>query len=318
MENLSGASVAELWRYPVKSMRGERVEVADVVGSGPARRPGVRGRRRGDRQGRQREASPVVGRTPAVRGAVRRRAGGRQSPPAVSITLPDGARPAATIPMSTHVSPSVLGRPVRLTTVAPETNSYLAVWPEHGRGDARRLPRAERGRGIGTRGHDHRPRARAGRPARIVLRRLGPAPRHHAGRSGTSGPWRRRASSRWRATGPTSCSTPTLRRSRENDWSGTTLQLGDGLAAMVLLPTMRCIMTTLAQGDLPRDNNVLRTLDAANRIEIPGLGDLVVRRGLRRGHGSRSGGSGRRGRGRLTHRSAIPPRSSRARGRPRT
>jgi uncharacterized protein YcbX len=35
---------------------------------------------------------------------------------------------------------------------------------------------------------------------------------------------------------------------------------------------MRCIMTTLAQGDLPRDNNVLRTLTSANRIEIPGLG----------------------------------------------
>jgi uncharacterized protein YcbX len=41
---------------------------------------------------------------------------------------------------------------------------------------------------------------------------------------------------------------------------------------MVLLPTMRCIMTTLAQGDLPRDNRVLQTLTRHNRIEIPGLG----------------------------------------------
>jgi hypothetical protein len=31
-------------------------------------------------------------------------------------------------------------------------------------------------------------------------------------------------------------------------------------------------MTTLPQGDLPRDNEVLRTVTRHNRIEIPGLG----------------------------------------------
>jgi MOSC domain-containing protein YiiM len=31
-------------------------------------------------------------------------------------------------------------------------------------------------------------------------------------------------------------------------------------------------MTTLAQGDLPRDNEVLRTVSRINRLEIPGLG----------------------------------------------
>jgi MOSC domain-containing protein len=35
---------------------------------------------------------------------------------------------------------------------------------------------------------------------------------------------------------------------------------------------MRCIMTTLAQGDLPRDSGVLRTVARHNRVEIPGLG----------------------------------------------
>jgi uncharacterized protein YcbX len=58
----------------------------------------------------------------------------------------------------------------------------------------------------------------------------------------------------------------------ENDWTGTTFAVADDLQAMVLLPTMRCIMTTLAQGDLPRDANVLRTVATHNRIEIPGLG----------------------------------------------
>ena len=31
-------------------------------------------------------------------------------------------------------------------------------------------------------------------------------------------------------------------------------------------------MTTLAQGDLSRDNEILRTVSSSNRIEIPGLG----------------------------------------------
>jgi uncharacterized protein YcbX len=58
----------------------------------------------------------------------------------------------------------------------------------------------------------------------------------------------------------------------ENDWTGADVKFGGTLTASVLLPTMRCIMTTLPQGDLPRDNEVLRTVTRANRIEIPGLG----------------------------------------------
>jgi hypothetical protein len=65
---------------------------------------------------------------------------------------------------------------------------------------------------------------------------------------------------------------PELAPFGENDWSPSALGLGDELEAMVLLPTMRCIMTTLAQGDLPRDNRVLQTLTRHNRVDIPGLG----------------------------------------------
>ena len=57
----------------------------------------------------------------------------------------------------------------------------------------------------------------------------------------------------------------------ENGWSGAGLRFGE-LGATVLIPTMRCIMTTLAQGDLPRDIEVLRTLTRHNRVEIAGLG----------------------------------------------
>jgi uncharacterized protein YcbX len=58
----------------------------------------------------------------------------------------------------------------------------------------------------------------------------------------------------------------------ENDWVGRRVELGADAAMHVALPTMRCIMTTLAQEELPRDTGLLRTVAAANRLEIGGLG----------------------------------------------
>jgi uncharacterized protein len=58
----------------------------------------------------------------------------------------------------------------------------------------------------------------------------------------------------------------------ENGWPGQAIAFASGAAATVTIPTMRCIMTTLAQGGLPRDANVLRTIAAHNRIDIPGMG----------------------------------------------
>ena len=58
----------------------------------------------------------------------------------------------------------------------------------------------------------------------------------------------------------------------ENDWPGRTLAIGAALRAAVSMPTMRCVMTTLAQRDLPKDTGLLRTIARHNRIEIAGLG----------------------------------------------
>lgn len=57
----------------------------------------------------------------------------------------------------------------------------------------------------------------------------------------------------------------------ENDWRGKTLRF-DELALKVLIPAMRCVMTTLPQADLPDDKAVLRALVRANRVDIPNLG----------------------------------------------
>ena len=58
----------------------------------------------------------------------------------------------------------------------------------------------------------------------------------------------------------------------ENDWVGKTLQIGDDVRLQVTMPDPRCVMTTLAQGELPRDIEVLRTLTQHNRLPIAGLG----------------------------------------------
>jgi uncharacterized protein YcbX len=58
----------------------------------------------------------------------------------------------------------------------------------------------------------------------------------------------------------------------ENEWVGHTLGLGEEVSASVFLAAPRCVMTTLAQPDLPRDPVVLQTVARHNRIDIPGLG----------------------------------------------
>jgi uncharacterized protein YcbX len=58
----------------------------------------------------------------------------------------------------------------------------------------------------------------------------------------------------------------------ENAWVGATVRLGAEASVNVMMPTMRCVMTTLAQGDLPEDRKVLQAATEHNRVEITGLG----------------------------------------------
>jgi uncharacterized protein YcbX len=60
----------------------------------------------------------------------------------------------------------------------------------------------------------------------------------------------------------------------ENDWVGHELGIGDGVRLKVALPDPRCVMTTLAQDELPQDTDVLRTLIRHNRIQVGDLGQF--------------------------------------------
>jgi uncharacterized protein YcbX len=56
----------------------------------------------------------------------------------------------------------------------------------------------------------------------------------------------------------------------ENEWVGRTLAIGDDVQLKVDLPDPRCVMPSLPQEDLPRDPQVLRALAKHNRIDVAG------------------------------------------------
>ena len=58
----------------------------------------------------------------------------------------------------------------------------------------------------------------------------------------------------------------------ENEWLGHDLALGDTARLTVTWPAPRCVMTTLAQGNLPRDTDVLRALVRHNKQQVGDLG----------------------------------------------
>ncbi|MFP6595258.1 MAG: MOSC N-terminal beta barrel domain-containing protein [Dehalococcoidia bacterium] len=60
----------------------------------------------------------------------------------------------------------------------------------------------------------------------------------------------------------------------ENDWVGHDLAFGETTRLGVTLPDPRCVMTTLAQGDLPKDADVLRAIVRHNNLQVRDLGQL--------------------------------------------
>ena len=69
----------------------------------------------------------------------------------------------------------------------------------------------------------------------------------------------------------------------ENAWVGQVLAIGDTVRLSITGPCPRCVMTTLAQGDLPKDSGILRTAAQHNRANV-GVYAAVLQGGkIRRG-----------------------------------
>lgn len=64
----------------------------------------------------------------------------------------------------------------------------------------------------------------------------------------------------------------------ENDWIGKTISIGAEVRIQVTGPCPRCVMTTLAQADLPKDPAILKTAAQHNEVRV-GVYASVVRPG---------------------------------------
>jgi len=113
---MRSGTVSQLWRYPVKSMGGERLEAAALTWRGI---PGDRGWAVYDES---RQGITNAKRLPLLRACRARYASepvaGASSPP-VEITLPDGARVMSDSPDAARRLGDVLGRAVALRALGP-------------------------------------------------------------------------------------------------------------------------------------------------------------------------------------------------------
>jgi uncharacterized protein YcbX len=57
----------------------------------------------------------------------------------------------------------------------------------------------------------------------------------------------------------------------ENDWVGRTLAIGSDVRFCIKRPTRRCVITTLAQGELPRDLVILKAAAQHNEASVGGI-----------------------------------------------
>lgn len=265
-------TVAQLFRYPVKSMLGESLSHVRIGATGVV----------GDRA-----YALVDDETGTVASAKvpRRWAGlldfsarfvaepreGEAAPP-VEITFPDGSVLRSDDEKIDHALTAVLGRAVRLATVPPEGAYFEELWPDiEGLApqkliDSTETRREETGEVIsrfdisafGAKGtfFDLSALHVLTESTLDRLRELAPDATFDARR------YRPNIVLRDQDAGFV-----------ENDWPGRTATVGDAQVRFSFA-TMRCVMTTLGQGDLPRDPDTLRAIAAHNRIEIPQIGGV--------------------------------------------
>ena len=69
----------------------------------------------------------------------------------------------------------------------------------------------------------------------------------------------------------------------ENAWIGQVVAIGDDVRLSITGPCPRCVMTTLPQGDLPKDIGILRTAAEHNRANVGVYGSVLQGGKVRRG-----------------------------------
>lgn len=243
-------TVATVWRYPVKSMRGEELNAADINAQGMA----------GDRG--YAVIDVETGKVASAKHPKKWRrlfdclamlrpnlTDGHDTP--LQVLLPDGARAVGgTNDIDERLS-AMLGRAVRLTTAVPAAPQLEEYWPDVA-GRARQNTVTDEAMPTGT-FFDGALIHLMTTATLDALRRLYPEGRFEVRRFRPN---------------LVVASAAAETRFVENDWINRTLAIGKDLRLKVTGPCARCVMTTLPQGDLPEDAGILRTAVQHNRAAV--------------------------------------------------
>jgi MOSC domain-containing protein len=238
-------SVRNLWRYPVKSMLGEELESCELTERGF----------RGDRAYALVDAEDgkvASAKNPRKWGRLFEcRAEFEDGSRAVRITLPDGATVSAAEPEAAELLSALFRRRATLETSARDAPVLEELWLD-GSPDGREVTDETFAKGSppGT-FFDY------GAVHLVTTASLG--------RLGELYPEGRFDPRRFR---PNLLVQSSEGESGfvENGWIGKTVAVGDSVRLAVTDPCARCVMTTLAQEDLPADPGILRTAARHNRV----------------------------------------------------
>jgi uncharacterized protein YcbX len=248
---MTDGAVLSLWRYPVKSMMGEELNASALTDRGLL----------GDRSIAlvDSETGKVVSAknprkwpnmfdfravftTPPVLG---------NPLPPVRVTLPDGVSVTSDDPRFAELLTGALGRPVSLAVAAPSEPSLEEYWP-----DIAELDHQE------TVTDEAMPASTFFDLATVHVLTTATLNRLQA-----LYPQGRFEVRRFR---------PNIVVRPENDdaefaeskWVGQELRIGDDVVLEITDHCPRCVMTTLAQGDLPKDSGILRTAALHNEVHV--------------------------------------------------
>jgi len=256
------ATLSEIHRYPVKSMGGESPDMCTVGTQGIA---GDRAFALFEPETRTIASAKSTGAFPRLMdfGARYRRGGTSFSLGDLCLTLPDGRSLAADDPACVEALSAWFGRRIEIGAVTDP--------PE-------RRPRGRKYTMAGT-FFDYAPLHLLTSTSQASLSRAAPNSVVET--------------RRFRPNLVLACDAKAAYP--ENDWVGKTLRLGAEIIMEVTDPCPRCVMITLAQGDLPEEPQLIRTLGRENNLYVPILEQeqpsLGVYAAVRRGGSARVGDS---------------------------
>ena len=265
-EQGADGSVVALWRYPVKSMMGEELNACEITDRGTL---GDRAYALVDPTNRK----VVSAKNPRKWGNLFSfRAGFSEPPllgqpiPPVNITLPDGSTLNSEEGHIHKTLTGVLGREVVLEAAAPVEPSLEEYWPD-------------------IEGLDHRETVTdEAMPADTffdlaVLHILTTATLERLRELYPEGRFETRRFRPNIVVEPASDEKAFV----EDAWIGRSVSIGEEVQLAITEACPRCVMTTLPQGDLPKDRGILRTAAKHNAVHV-GVYAAVIQGGMiRRG-----------------------------------